>query len=254
MRIETELKRQRAGKQFAALAESFHNVVFEQSESLKAAADLAKAPVRQSTWLTRTRAEDALLNNPKLLQAIFSDEVLKNKRNSEAIEVAPGTMVSARLLEYKPAAVQPFDQVSAAIVKTLTRQRATQLAAQEGRAALEQLRQGKGGDYKWSESKLVSFTSDAKDINPAVFKQVIKIDVSKLPAYSGVEDGQGGYALIRVSRVVNPEKIEPDKEKGLVDMLQQAIGAEQFAAYVGSLKQKTGVKIRQEALQDKKEK
>lgn len=253
-RIETELKRQRAGKEFAALAESFNNVVFEQSENLKAAADLAKAPVQQSTWLARTRAEDARLNNPKLLQAIFSDEVLKNKRNSEAIEVAPGTVVSARLLEHKPAAVQPFDQVSAGIIKTLTRQRAVQLAAQEGRAALEKLRQGKGGDYKWSDSRLVSFTSDAKDMNPAVFKQVIKIDVSKLPAYSGVEDGQGGYALIRVTRVVEPEKTEPDKEKGLVNMLQQAIGAEQFAAYVGSLKQKTGVKIRQEALLDKKEK
>jgi peptidyl-prolyl cis-trans isomerase D len=90
-------------------------------------------------------------------------------------------------------------------------------------------------------------------MNPTIFKQIIKIDVSKLPAYSGIEDGQGGYALLRVSRVVVPEKVEPDREKGLVSMLQQAIGAEQFAAYVGSLKQKTGVKIRQEVLLEKKE-
>lgn len=253
-RIETELKRQRASKQFSALAENFHNAVFEQSESLKGAAELAKSPVQQSAWLSRTRAEDARLNNPKLLQAIFSDEVLKNKRNTEAVEVAPGVMVSARLIEHKPSAVQPFDKVNEVIVKRLTRQRATQIAAQEGRAALEQLRQGKGGDHAWSETKLVSFTTDAKDMNPAVFKQVIKVDVSKLPAYSGVEDGQGGYALIRVSRVVDPEKIEAEKEKGLVNMLQQSIGAEQFAAYVASLKQKTGVKIRQEALADKKDK
>jgi len=32
----------------------------------------------------------------------FTDEVIKNKRNTAAIEVAPNTLVAARLLEYNP--------------------------------------------------------------------------------------------------------------------------------------------------------
>ena len=41
------------------------------------------------------------LSNEKLLAAIFGDEVLKNKRNTEAVEVAPNVLVAARLLEFK---------------------------------------------------------------------------------------------------------------------------------------------------------
>jgi peptidyl-prolyl cis-trans isomerase D len=48
-------------------------------------------------------------DNKKLVDALFGDDALKNKRNTEAVEVAPGTLVSARVLEYKPAALQPLE-------------------------------------------------------------------------------------------------------------------------------------------------
>jgi hypothetical protein len=40
--------------------------------------------------------------------AVFADDAVKNKRNTEAVEVAPGVLVSARVTEHKPAAVQPW--------------------------------------------------------------------------------------------------------------------------------------------------
>jgi len=46
--IETELKKQLAGRKFAETAENFNNVVFEQSESLKPAADLQKPASRKA--------------------------------------------------------------------------------------------------------------------------------------------------------------------------------------------------------------
>ena len=101
------------------LAEKFNNIVFEQSDSLKPAAELLKQTPQKSGWITRSGAEDARLNNPKLLQAIFSEDVLDNKRNTEAIEIAPGTIVAARVIEHKPSAMQPFEQVKAAIEKKL---------------------------------------------------------------------------------------------------------------------------------------
>ena len=44
----------------------------------------------------------------------FDTDRLKNKRNTEAVEVAPGTLVSARVLEHKPAALQPLEAVRGA--------------------------------------------------------------------------------------------------------------------------------------------
>jgi peptidyl-prolyl cis-trans isomerase D len=254
--LETELKRQHAGKKFAELAEQFNNTVFEQSESLKAAAELAKAPVQQSDWFSRNAAiVDPKLNNPKLLQAIFSDDVLKNKRNTEAVEVSPGVLVAARLLELRPSVVRPFESVQAEIVAKLTRQRAMQLASQEGRAALETLRKGgsKEDGISWGAAQMITFSSQIKGLSDDVRKQVLRTDVSKLPAYAGVES-PAGYTLIRITRVVEPEKIDPEKEKNLAMAMQQAASQEQFAAYVASLKQKADVKIRKEQLVDKKDK
>lgn len=251
--LETDLKRQRAGKKFAELAEQFNNAAFEQSDSLKAAADLAKAPLQQSAWFSRNAATDARLNNPKLLQAIFSDEVLKNKRNTEAVEVTPGNLVVARLLEHRPSTVRPFDNVQAEISTKLQRQRATQLAAQEGRAALEKLRQGKDAEVTWGEPQMINFSSQIKGMNEEVRKQILRADVAKLPGYSGVES-PSGYTLIRITRVVEPEKLDAEKEKNIAQAMQQAVGQEQFSAYLASLKLKGDVKIRKEQLVEKKEK
>jgi peptidyl-prolyl cis-trans isomerase D len=252
--IETDLKRQRAGKRFSELAEDFNNRAFEQSDSLKAAADVAKATVQQSNFLGRSgAASDPRLNHPKLLQAIFSEDVLKNKRNTEAVEVAPGTLVAARLLEHKPAVVRPFDEVKADIVNKLIRSRAAQLAAQDGRAALENLRQGKAAEVTWGNSQLVSFSNPIKDLSDDVRKQILRTDISKLPAYAGVET-PAGYTLIRITRTVDPEKIEPEKEKNLALAMVQAQAQEQNAAFLASLKQKADIKIRKEQLIEKKEK
>ncbi|MGE0559976.1 MAG: SurA N-terminal domain-containing protein [Burkholderiales bacterium] len=247
--IEAELKKQSAGRKFAELAEAFSNTLFEQSDSLKAAAELIKSTPQKSGWLTRNGAENALLGNPKLLQAVFSEDVLKNKRNSEAIEVAPGVLLAARVAEHKPSAVQPFDQVSGALMKKLTLQQAAQLAAQEGRARLEALRAGKEAQVTWSAPLLAS-RGDPKGIPGEALRQAFKADVGKLPVYAGTEAGGGGYTLVRVSGV---QEAAGDKEKqnAIAQTLRQVSGQAELAAYLASLKQKTPVNIRKDAIERK---
>jgi len=248
--LETALKKERVGRKFAEVAENFNNVVFEQSESLKPAAELAKTAVEQSGWITREHADETRLNNPKLLQSIFSEEVLKNKRNSEAVEVSPGVLVSARLLQHKAASVQPFDQVSAAIVKKLTRERAGQLAVQDGREILEKLRQGKDAQVTWGAPQLVS-RDDVKGMSEPALREILKTDVAKLPAFSGIENPQGGFTLFRITKVVEPEQPSGEKQKQIAGELQQVVGQEEMSAFIDSLKQKTAVKINDEFLEKK---
>ncbi len=236
--IEAELKKEQAGRKFAELAENFSNTVFEQSESLEPAAKLAKSTVKQSGWITRQHAADTLLNNPKLLQSIFSADVLKNKRNTEVVETAPGVLVAARLMEYKPSSVQPFADISAEITKRLTLRQAAQLAIQDGRDTLEKLKQGKDVQVTWSAPQLVS-RNDAKGLSEPVMRQVFRVDTGKLPAYGGVENPAGGFTLLKVARFVELEKMTPEKQKKLADALQQLIGQEEVSAYIASLRKKT---------------
>jgi peptidyl-prolyl cis-trans isomerase D len=96
------MKKQRVGRTFAEIAENFNNMVFEQSESLKPAAELAKATAQQSGWLTRERAAEERLNNPRLLQAIFSEDVLNKRAQHRGSGGCAGHLVAARLVEHKP--------------------------------------------------------------------------------------------------------------------------------------------------------
>ncbi len=249
--IEAELKKQLAGRKYAELADAFSNTLFEQSTSLKPAADLIKAVPQKSDWFGRAGAGNALLGNPRLLQAIFSDDVLKNKRNSEAVEVAPGVLVAARVAEHKPAAIQPFDQVSGALEKKLTQQQAGQLAAQEGRARLAALQEGKEAQVSWSAPLLVS-RGDPKGIPGETLRQAFKVDVSgKLPVYSGAEVAGGGYAVIRVSKVQDTAGEAKDKQNAIAQTLRQVAGQTELAAYLASLRQKSEVKIKQDTIEKK---
>jgi peptidyl-prolyl cis-trans isomerase D len=246
--IEKELKKQQAGRRYAEVADSFNNTVFEQSDSLKPAADLLKVAPRTSGWITRSSAEDPLLNNPKFLQAVFAEDVRVNKRNTEAIEIAPGTIVAARVIEHKPSAMQPFPEVKARIEKQLIQQRASQLAIQEGRQQLEQVRAGKDTQLKWDAPQVVSRT-EPKGLPEPVLRQIFKADASKLPAYTGVEAPDGGFVLIKVTRVISPEKVDRAQQKSLSEGLAQVIGEEQFKSYMASLKQKADVKLNREQIE-----
>ena len=248
--IEKELKKQVAGRQFAELAEKLNNTVFEQSESLQAAADLVKQAPRRSGWITRSGAAEPQLNNPKLIQAIFSEDVRVNKRNTEAIETGPGTIVAARVAEHKPSSLRPFEEVNADITKKLTTQRANELAKQEGLRQLEELRQGKGVDLTWSAPQLVS-RADPKGMNEALLRQAFKSDPRNVPSYTGVEGPDGGYMLLRVTRVVEPEKVDSAQQKALSEGLAQVAGEEQFGAYLSSLKQKAKIKLNKDQLERK---
>jgi peptidyl-prolyl cis-trans isomerase D len=79
-----------------------------------------------------------------------------------------------------------------------------------------------------------------------VLRQVFKADTKTLPSYTGVEAPGGGYMLMRVTRVVEPEKIDRAQQNSLSDGLAQMLGEEQFTAYISSLKQKQKVKINKE--------
>jgi peptidyl-prolyl cis-trans isomerase D len=248
--IEADLKRQAATRRFAELAEAFGNAAYEQSESLKPAAEVAKTSVQTSGWLTRTRAAEAALNNPRLLAAIFSDESLRGKRNTEAIEVAQGVLVAARIIEHKPEGMQSFDAMRAAIEKRLIAREAGRLAAEEGRRLLAQLQQGKPAPVAWSAPQTASIMQ-TQGMPEAVLRQAFRADVSSLPAYAGVENLLGGYTLVRVSRVQDPASLPPERVNAVAASLRQVMGQETITAYMNALRQKIGVSINKEQIEKK---
>jgi len=248
--IEQELRKQLAARRFAELADGFNNMAYEQSESLKPAADLIRTAPQVSGWMTRLRAAEPLLNNPRLLAAVFSDEVLRNKRNTEAIEVAPGTLVAARVAEHKPESVQPFEVVRTALEKRIALRAAGRLAVEEGRRLLGELAQGKSVQIPWSAPQIAS-RAEFRSVPEPVLRQAFRLDTSKLPAYAGVENPQVEYTLVRITRVQEAADLPPEKTSELAGALRQVLAQEAMTAHLATLKQKAGVTINRELIEKK---
>ena len=103
--IEAEVRTQLAQKRFSEVAVDFTNLVYEQAESLKPAAEKFKLEIKTARDVKRAPEPGATgpLANSKFLEALFAPDTMRNKRNTDAIETAPNQLVSGRIVEYAPA-------------------------------------------------------------------------------------------------------------------------------------------------------
>jgi peptidyl-prolyl cis-trans isomerase D len=247
-----ELKREAGMKKYAEAAEAFGNTVYEQADSLKPAAEKWKLEIRQTKWLARGGKLPSPFDNPKLAAAMFSDDGLKNRRNSEAVEVAPGALVSARVLEHKPAALLPLEVVKGDIEKLLVREEAFKLATKDGEDKLSRLAKGEVVALNWSSARSVSRTA-AQGLPADSLRAVFKADTGKLPAYAGVAVPGNGYALYRISSVKGVGEVGKDDQLGraLTQQYARLVAEEEFSAWMSTLKEKYPVEINKTVLESK---
>ena len=247
--IEAQLKKSAAQKVFAEAAEQFSNMVYEQSSSLKPAADALKLTVQQSQWISKGQPIPGPLANPKLQAEIFSDNTIKAKRNTSAVEVSPGTLLAARVIESKPSELRPLDAAKAEIERRLQREEAIKLAKSEGEAKLKELQSGKDAGLKWPAALAVSRQKPG-GLFPQVLDRAFRADSKKLPAFLGVETPMG-YSLVQVTKLIQPDQVNEAQRNALSGQLRQAVAMEELEATLSTLRDQVGVTVRKDAL-DKK--
>ena len=248
--IEAELKKTAASRKFAEAAESFSNIVYEQSDSLKAAAEKFGLTVKQSEWLGRqANPANGPLANEKLLTALFAEDSVKNRRNTEAVEIGPNTLVAARIVDYKPAALQPFESVKVAIETMLRHQEAQALARKDGEARLEALRKGED-KLAWGAVKRVS-RLDHNVLPPAAVATVFRMETAKLPAFAGAELPGNGFALFSLNKVEAGEVLDEARKQAMLGQLANLEMQEEVQSYLAALRHRYKVEINKAALESR---
>ncbi|MGB5080992.1 MAG: SurA N-terminal domain-containing protein [Burkholderiales bacterium] len=248
--IESELKKQRAGRRFAEAAETFSNLVYEQADSLKPAAEKFGLTIQRAAGLTRETAPVPALNKPKVLAALFGEDAIKNRRNTDAVETAPGVLVSARIVNHRLPVQRPFDQVQEGIARQLAQQEALALARKQGSERLEELKKGDAGSVRFGPARLVS-RDNPQDLSAEALSRIFGADGSKLPSYAGVETREG-YTIYRISRVVDPEPDEA-RQRSVQSELGRANGSLEFKAFLDGLRADASVDINKEYLEKKQQ-
>jgi peptidyl-prolyl cis-trans isomerase D len=238
--ILAELRRDKAGKRYAEAAEQFTNLVYEQSDSLKPAADKLKLTIKTADRVTRsgvaTQGGEKQIFVPRLIEAVFSDDALKNKRNTEAIEVGPNALAAARVLEHRPAAQRPLAEVKDLIRQRLQRDEAVRLAREAAEARLADLR--KTPDEKGFGAQRTVSRNAPENLSPAALNAVMRVSADKLPAYVSADNGAGIVAVFNVLSAAMPEKVDAARRAGEQRGLEQLFSTVDDQLYLEALKTK----------------
>ena len=242
LQIKAELIYQKAQDKFAALAEDFSNMVYEQSSSLDAVSKKFSLPIQKTDWISRSDS-DKFFKNEALMNALYSKESIKDHRNTEAIEVTPNNLISARVVDYKAQTSKPFTDVKTSIEDYLKFEAAKKLVASEGEVALKSIVDA-SRKIDWQAAVLVD-RKNAKGLSDAVINHAYKMPTDKLPSYSGFVDGDNGYVIVKVSQVSFPNDDNEENKNEFASSYSEALSFEYLSAYLKGLKAKASVSVNQ---------
>lgn len=241
--ITTEVQQQLAQRKYAESAEVFSNTVYEQADSLKPVAEKLGLTVRTANNVARTPAQGVQgpLASAKFIDALFGADAMREKRNTEAVEIGPSQLVAGRVLKHTPARKLPFEAVEQQVRAALVAERAGELARKDGQAQLEAWRKGAAPSDKLKPMVTLS-RAQQSDESPVIIEAALKADTATLPSWTSVDLGPQGLAVIKVDKV-----LARDPALGQPQQLQAQYGqlwaAAESQAYYETLKERFKVKL-----------
>lgn len=249
--LERDIKQSKVEEAYIKASQTFSDLVYTEFDSLQPVADELKLTIQTSDWVSRDSAGfNTLLDKPELLQAIFSAEALNEKRNTEAFEVQPKTLVAARVVEHALETDMAYEDVSEEIQQFLQSKGALDMAISKGTDALETLKKGEQlSDAEWSKPQMVTMVK-RQGLHPEGLKAVYGVGKDELPAHVGMEIDDGRYVIFKVTQIVDMEEITEDDISTAKEQLVQMVKQQQMSAYIASLRDKANVRIKGDLFSD----
>jgi peptidyl-prolyl cis-trans isomerase D len=240
--ILDELRRPQADKLFAEKAAAFSDAIDDQSDSLKPAAEKLGLSLLEAKGVQRTPAQglQGPLSNPTLLKAVFEPESLASKRNSRAIQLGSGQLGAARVMQHTPARKLPFEAVAGQARAKVIEAKALKAAREAGAARLAEW---KAAPEKADFPVAVTLSRISLQGQPrTLVDAVMRAPAEQLPAWSGVDLGAQGYAVVRINKVLAPDA----SAGGAAATLQYgfAWGAAEEQAYLAALRERYKVSVK----------
>ena len=244
--IEDEIKRPIAQKRYSDAALEFTNMVYEQPDSLKPAADKWKLDLRSAQGVRRTPLADAkgALANAKFLEAVFGNDALRNKRNTEAVEVGANQLAAARVVNYSPARQLPLAEVGPKVRELLVAKRSAELARKAGEERLAAVKAAPSTAL--AQPPLVVSRTQPRDLPREIVDAALNAPTATLPSAVGVDLGAAGYAVIKLGKLLgrDPSAADPARAQA---QYAQAWGDAEAQAYLASLKASSKVEMTPQA-------
>ncbi len=246
-RIERELKSAEIELLYAERLEDLSNLAFE-SGNLQAISDQLGLEIQQSEAFGRVGAP-GLFGNLDVSGAAFSDQVLLDGNNSDAIEPNDSQAVVLRINQFNEAAVRPLDEVQAeiaVILRTEMEREAVQNLGSELAAAAES---GQGmeplltaNELQWIEQE--GTARDAFTVNREILNEAFSMPTPASGSeLASLTLSNGTFVLIELNQV-NEGTLDsiPETERGaLTSSIMADLGNSDLEAYVTTLRENADI-------------
>ena len=139
--LEEDYRREQAQTVFYERSQQLADESFAALSELESVAKKLGLPLQTVDGFTR-QGGGALGADRKVIDAVFSDEVLQERQNSPALDLGGDKVIVLRVTDYKPSVQRPLDEVRAEIEGMLRAEAATAAAEAAAREAAAKLAAG----------------------------------------------------------------------------------------------------------------
>ena len=254
--LMTELQGQQAENLFLDLERQMSDALFDAPD-IRALAETVGFEVQTAAGFTRNGGEP-LGNDPAVINAVFSDEVLTGGRMSDIVEIGGDRAAVFAVTAYNPATRQPLEDVRDRVIAELKAQRAEDLMAAKADEFVAAVRAGTDfaeaaeavGAIGGEEPVLMSRNADDLDqlIGVAVFTAVKP--TQEKPTVGSARNNAGGFTVYSIEAVIpgRPEVIPLEQRDAGKLQLADESGIGDFSAFIQALRDNAEVIINEDAL------
>ncbi len=245
-------KNRLARTQFSETAETFRTLVFEEPDSLEAAALALGLEVQTSDWVTQNNGAGDF-SNPRVRAAAFDGAVLDEDLNSEVIDVSDDVLIAVHKNEFEAQHLKAFDDVAVEIEALIKQRKAAEIAKKNGESLIEGLRQGAMQDAI-AFNKLPELRSEVTDLTDReVAEKVFRAKmVDSETLIEGFSLNNGDYAVYRLKGITpgDPTAATTEQREQLMGQLTSRDGNNAYRLFSEALRSNADVEIFTSTLED----
>ncbi len=240
-----KLKKQQATSTLQQAVDKLNELTYNKPKTLDQAAQTLNLTLKTSDFVGKD-STTGLFANPKVQKAIFSNDAVKNRNNTEVIDLGNNSYAVFRVTDYKQSQVQPLENVKNKIITDLKATQASQMALKEVQDDITKLNNGTL-KLAFIGNQNINMLAQNPDITPMTVKQIFGVSINKLPAYTNGVNQKNEFVIYQI----NKESINKDliaQNKKMLEQFNSNNAMVDFGAYLTELKSKYSVSYKADRL------
>lgn len=240
--LRDEIAQQKAEAEYVVALERLADLAFSSSDLVAASEELGLDILTSDPFAVN--GGEGIFSNARVLRAATADNVLKERLNSDPVELDATRTLVLHLNEQIPARQRSLDEVREPLILELKAQKAAAKASDDAQALLARINAGDDSGIDWQSAEGVIRGADAGLPAELVVAAFAMPKPNGSPSYRALTLANGTAAVLSVVSVGTADEVlQPEQRQQIGRMLAGLEGESAFNAYFEQLKQQAEIEI-----------